>query len=124
VVAHPEIRQDKLTKQTTCLVVASDGLWDALTDQEAVDEVTKYTDAEQAAKELITLAYDRGSYDNISAIVAYLELPDSPETEDEDEHEHEEGTVEKSGSSVRPPRRTHDTTTTSKSLSTSGFFFS
>lgn len=39
VVAHPEIRQDKLSKSTACLVVASDGLWDALTDQEAVDEV-------------------------------------------------------------------------------------
>jgi len=122
VVAHPEIRQDKLNKRTTCLVIASDGLWDALTDQEAIDEATKHEDAEQAAKELITLAYDRGSYDNISAIVAYLDLPDCAETTDEEEHD----VVQTSGDSIRAPRRTHDTTTTSKALSSgvSGFFFS
>ena len=74
VVAHPEIREDKLNKRTACLIIASDGLWDALTDQEAIDEVMKHTDPEAAARAVITVAYDRGSYDNISAIVAYVDF--------------------------------------------------
>jgi len=115
VVAHPEIREDRLTKKTKCLIVASDGLWDALTDQEAIDEVMKYTDPEAAARAVITVAYDRGSYDNISAIVAYVDFSGL------EEEEGEGGVVETPNASVRPPRRTHDATTTSKALNT-GFF--
>ena len=104
VVAHPEIREDKLNKRTACLIIASDGLWDALTDQEAIDEVMKHTDPEAAARAVITVAYDRGSYDNISAIVAYVDFSGLDEEDGEDE------VVETSNASVRPPRRTHDTT--------------
>lgn len=114
VVAHPEIREDKLNKRTACLIVASDGLWDALTDQESIDEVMKYEDPEEAARAVITTAYDRGSYDNISAIVAFVDFSG---VDDEEE------VVETSNASIRPPRRTHDTTTTTKAINT-GFFFS
>ena len=93
IVAHPEIRQDTLSPQTKCLVVASDGLWDVFSNQDAVDAALKYSDAEEAAKEMIKMAYDRGSYDNISCIVCYFDYPDVQEPE----------------TSVRAPVRASDT---------------
>ena len=76
VVAHPEIRQDMLNERSKCLIVASDGLWDVFSNQDAVDEAMKHEDAEEAARAMIQMAYDRGSYDNISCIVCFLHYSD------------------------------------------------
>jgi protein phosphatase 1L len=96
IVAHPEIRQDTLSPQTRCLIVASDGLWDVFSNQDAVDEALKYGNAEKAAGEMIKMAYDRGSYDNISCIVCYFDYPVAEE---------EDGT----DTSSRAPVRASDT---------------
>lgn len=96
IVAHPEIRQDTLSPQTRCLIVASDGLWDVFSNQDAVDEALKYGNAEKAAGEMIKMAYDRGSYDNISCIVCYFDYPVAEE---------EDGT----DTSLRAPVRASDT---------------
>ena len=69
IVPHPELREDSLGESTDCLVVASDGVWDVVSNLEAVTLVCKYGSAEQAARALAALAYDRGSYDNISCVV-------------------------------------------------------
>ncbi|EED93372.1 hypothetical protein THAPSDRAFT_262201, partial [Thalassiosira pseudonana CCMP1335] len=52
------------------LIVACDGLWDVMEDQEAVDMVRKYV--EQTAQILIDEAMRRGSADNITVIVHWL----------------------------------------------------
>ena len=55
-------------------VIGCDGVWDALTDQEAVDAVLQHspTDLTTGATTLRDLAFLHGSTDNISAIVVDL----------------------------------------------------
>jgi len=58
------------------LITACDGVWDVLSDQEACDVVRGVLDKKQntasdvLARELVEAAYNRGSTDNISAIVS------------------------------------------------------
>lgn len=58
------------------LILACDGVWDVLTDQEAADLVlAQYKDKgpfDSAAKLLVDIAIERGSADNITAIVVFL----------------------------------------------------
>ena len=77
IVAQPEIREDMLHSLTTSLIVATDGVWDVVTNEEAVEAVSKYDDAEAAAKALATMAYERGSYDNISCVVCLFNFSEN-----------------------------------------------
>ena len=77
IVAKPQIREDKLHAKSDCLIIASDGVWDVVSNEEAVHLVSAYSDAEAAARDLVALAYDRGSYDNISCIVVQFHFGDS-----------------------------------------------
>ncbi|KAI3447172.1 hypothetical protein Pfo_003837 [Paulownia fortunei] len=93
VVADPEIMFVPRTKEDECLILASDGLWDVMTNEEACDlarrrillwhkkngttlskERGKDIDpaAQDAADYLSQLAFQRGSRDNISVIVIDL----------------------------------------------------
>lgn len=52
------------------MILASDGLWDFFTNQEAVDFIGKHLDEPYfGAKNITNEAYLRGSEDNISTIV-------------------------------------------------------
>ena len=52
------------------LVLASDGLWDVFTNQEATDYISKHLDEPHfGAKSISIEAYMRGSTDNISVVV-------------------------------------------------------
>jgi serine/threonine protein phosphatase PrpC len=61
------------------LVMACDGLWDVVTDAEAVDiasHVLKNAkNPEEAAKRLRNVAYGRGSTDNITVLIIILQSP-------------------------------------------------
>ena len=54
------------------LVLASDGLWDAVDNEEATQLALKWraAGAEYAARALCMEAYARGSQDNITAVVS------------------------------------------------------
>lgn len=54
------------------LILASDGLWKVMQNQEAVDFVKKTKDPEVAAKRLTIEALNRYSKDDISCIVVSL----------------------------------------------------
>ena len=59
------------------LILACDGVWDVLTDQETTDLLMKrYADKggpdEDAAKYIVKTAIKKGSADNITAVVVYL----------------------------------------------------
>ncbi|CAM6019924.1 unnamed protein product [Sphagnum balticum] len=74
VVADPEIQEDTIEKGVDFLVLASDGLWDVVTNDDAVKIVAeilkaKEADAEKAANELTKVAYQRGSADNITCLI-------------------------------------------------------
>lgn len=78
VIPYPEIREDVLDADNTVLVLGSDGLWDVMTNQEAVKLACKHPDAETAARVLAAEAYLRGSQDNISVIVCHFKFPAGP----------------------------------------------
>jgi protein phosphatase 1L len=69
VVAEPEIQEDVIQKGVDFLILASDGLWDVVTNQEAVSMVKSIEDAEEAANKLTVEAYRRGSADNITCVI-------------------------------------------------------
>lgn len=53
----------------TWVVLGSDGLWDVMSNEEAVKLARKSTSPEVAARKLASEAYLRGSEDNISVLV-------------------------------------------------------
>eukprot|EP00271_Cylindrocystis_brebissonii_P011157 TRINITY_DN27_c0_g1_i1.p1 TRINITY_DN27_c0_g1~~TRINITY_DN27_c0_g1_i1.p1 ORF type:complete len:284 (+),score=56.38 TRINITY_DN27_c0_g1_i1:255-1106(+) len=69
VVPDPEIQEEVVTPDFEFLVLASDGLWDVVKDQDAVSMVHSQLDAEAAAKRLTEEAFKRGSTDNITCVV-------------------------------------------------------
>ncbi|CAI7749512.1 unnamed protein product [Closterium sp. NIES-53] len=77
VVAEPEIEEYDVTAEDEFLVLASDGLWDVVKDQDAINMVQQTLDAEEAAKFLTQEAYRRGSADNITCVVVrFLHVQD------------------------------------------------
>ncbi|KAL2897525.1 putative protein phosphatase 2C 59 [Bienertia sinuspersici] len=69
VVADPEIQEEKVDSSLEFLILASDGLWDVVSNEEAVYMVKPIQDSEEAAKMLMQEAYQRGSADNITCVV-------------------------------------------------------
>ncbi|KAF3777114.1 putative protein phosphatase 2C 59 [Nymphaea thermarum] len=69
VVADPEIKEEVIDGSLEFLILASDGLWDVVTNEEAVSMVKSIEDPEEAAKRLMQEAYQRGSADNITCVV-------------------------------------------------------
>ncbi|XP_029122111.1 protein kinase and PP2C-like domain-containing protein isoform X2 [Elaeis guineensis] len=73
VTARPEITETSLTADDEFLVMASDGLWDVLSNEDVIS-IIKDTVKEPAmcSKRLATEAVERGSKDNITVIVVFL----------------------------------------------------
>uniref|UniRef100_A0A0D9XB61 protein-serine/threonine phosphatase n=1 Tax=Leersia perrieri TaxID=77586 RepID=A0A0D9XB61_9ORYZ len=69
VVAEPEIQEEHVNGDLECLVLASDGLWDVVENEEAVSLAKTEDLPESAARKLTEIAYSRGSADNITCIV-------------------------------------------------------
>ncbi|KAM0834689.1 hypothetical protein ACQ4PT_063422 [Festuca glaucescens] len=69
VVADPEIKEEVVDGSLEFLILASDGLWDVVTNDEAVAMVKPIEDPEQAAKRLLQEASVRGSADNITVVI-------------------------------------------------------
>ncbi|KAL0585567.1 hypothetical protein ABG067_004708 [Albugo candida] len=72
VAAEPEVKKFIRTDQDLFIVVASDGVWDTISNEEAAELVTQYTNPQEAAKSLMEEAYKRGSMDNICVMVIDL----------------------------------------------------
>jgi len=69
-IADPEIQIIPLTDKDLFLVLATDGIYDVLSNQEVVDLCLKYwEDPEEAAKIVVRTAYKRGSEDNLTVLV-------------------------------------------------------
>eukprot|EP00775_Hariotina_reticulata_P010325 gene10325-10482_t len=69
VIPTPDIRDESLTQDDDCLILASDGLWDVVSNQDAVVLIKDIADAGKAAHRLVEEAFQRGSNDNISCVV-------------------------------------------------------
>ncbi|OMO75979.1 phosphatase 2C (PP2C)-like protein [Corchorus olitorius] len=79
VISEPETKRLKIQPECEFLILASDGLWDKVTDQEAIDLVRPYCvgvdkpEPFSACKKLAELSSWRGSFDDISVMIIQLE---------------------------------------------------
>jgi len=73
VTAEPEVTETLLSTDDEYLVMASDGLWDTISNEEVISLI-KDTVKEpgMCSKRLATEAVERGSKDNITVIVIFL----------------------------------------------------
>ncbi|KAL8534541.1 hypothetical protein ACS0TY_010524 [Phlomoides rotata] len=69
VVAEPEIQDQEVDQEIELLVLASDGLWDVVANEDAVSIAETEEEAVDAARKLAETAFSRGSADNITCIV-------------------------------------------------------
>jgi protein phosphatase 1L len=69
VVAVPEIREEIINDGVEFFIMASDGLWDVVSNQEAVAMIRFIEDPEHAAKRLTDEAFRKGSVDNVTCVV-------------------------------------------------------
>ena len=74
VIAQPDILEFDLNKiEASFLILATDGLWDAFSNEEAVNYIKERLDEPHfGAKSLVLQAYYRGSLDNITVMVVNL----------------------------------------------------
>lgn len=72
VISEPETNKLRLTSDCDFLVMASDGLWDKVTNQEAVDVVLRYKNSVESCKKLVDISSSRGCKDDITVMVINL----------------------------------------------------
>ncbi|KAI3731362.1 hypothetical protein L1987_62550 [Smallanthus sonchifolius] len=93
VVAEPEIQEQELDEEFELLILASDGLWDVVPNEDAVSLALLEEEPEAAARKLTETAFSRGSADNITCIVVRLhhelETKPQPETQTQSDTEME-----------------------------------
>ncbi|KAF7842433.1 putative protein phosphatase 2C 39 isoform X4 [Senna tora] len=69
ITAEPDVMVHKIDDHTDFIILASDGLWKVMTNEEACDCIKDIDDAKKASKKLVKEALRKGSYDDISCIV-------------------------------------------------------
>lgn len=78
--AQPELRSEPLRPEDEFIILGSDGLWDAVSDTEAIRvaraEFRAYDDSEMVAERLVQLAASRSVDDNVSVLVVRLFPPE------------------------------------------------
>ncbi|KNA17202.1 hypothetical protein SOVF_082280 [Spinacia oleracea] len=67
--SDPDVKYADIGPDTDLMILASDGLWKVMSNQEAVDIARKIKDPLKGAKQLATEALNRDSKDDISCIV-------------------------------------------------------
>ncbi|CAA6658201.1 unnamed protein product [Spirodela intermedia] len=67
--SDPDVVEALVDVETEFLILASDGLWKVMTNQEATDSIRSMKDPQAAAKHLIEQALARKSKDDISCVV-------------------------------------------------------
>ncbi|XP_021287829.1 probable protein phosphatase 2C 39 [Herrania umbratica] len=67
--SEPDVTVEMIGDDTELIILASDGLWKVMTNQEAVDAIRNIKDARSAAKQLTEEAVKRNSTDDISCVV-------------------------------------------------------
>lgn len=75
-ISAPEIRRVTLEAEHSILLLGCDGIWDVLSNQQAIDTAFKSKDAGDAPKliagSVVSLAFASGSTDNISVVAIVL----------------------------------------------------
>ncbi|XP_074280160.1 putative protein phosphatase 2C 53 [Silene latifolia] len=72
IICEPEIQHVPLTSDCQFLIVASDGLWDKVGEQEAIDILSKEENTMESCKKLVDISCSRGNRDDITVMVIDL----------------------------------------------------
>mmetsp|Transcript_18693 Transcript_18693/g.30723 ORF Transcript_18693/g.30723 Transcript_18693/m.30723 type:complete len:260 (+) Transcript_18693:235-1014(+) len=75
VVAEPFLSEEVIQQDDQFVILACDGVWDVLSDQQAVDFVKNEYDAKKMAEMLVKHALAQGSTDNVTVMVLRLRGP-------------------------------------------------
>ncbi|XP_020090586.1 probable protein phosphatase 2C 27 [Ananas comosus] len=82
-ISDPELKLITLTRDDEFLIIASDGLWDVFSNQNAVDfarrQLQEHNDVKLCCKELIDEAIKRGATDNLTIILVCFHLDPPPQ---------------------------------------------
>jgi protein phosphatase 1L len=70
--SDPDVAIEDVGDDTEFVILASDGLWKVMANQEAVDDVRDTRDARKAAVKLVDEAVQRGSKDDIACVVVRI----------------------------------------------------
>ncbi|THU69160.1 hypothetical protein C4D60_Mb08t11480 [Musa balbisiana] len=73
IISEPETKSLQLTPECEFLILASDGLWDKVESQEAVDVVSRQSNAMKSCRDLIEISCRRGNRDDITVMVIDLQ---------------------------------------------------
>ncbi|KAK8954886.1 putative protein phosphatase 2C 74 [Platanthera zijinensis] len=73
IVSEPETKMIPLTQDCEFLIMASDGLWDMVSNQEAVDVVAKMRKSVQSCTDLVEISCSRGNKDDITVMVVDIQ---------------------------------------------------
>ena len=92
VFAQPEITTVTVGKDHAFLILASDGVWEFLPSQKAVDMVAAAASPADAARALVSAAYKAWLQkemrtDDISVVIIYFSFPEAPESASEEQAE-------------------------------------
>ncbi|GMH36818.1 hypothetical protein BSKO_04691 [Bryopsis sp. KO-2023] len=75
VISEPELRAHDVTSEDVFLILASDGVWEFIDSQSAVDIIAQHSSVEDGCRQLVDEAYQRwlteeeGVVDDITAVV-------------------------------------------------------
>jgi serine/threonine protein phosphatase PrpC len=75
VTCEPDVGKIQLTAEAELVVIGSDGIWDVISFKEAADILSRLSAPNQvkAAEILVDEAIRRGSMDNCTAVVVFLQ---------------------------------------------------
>jgi len=69
VIAEPDIQEEDVNSDLEYLILATDGLWDVVRNEDAVALLKAEDGPQAAAVKLTEIAYSRHSADNITCVV-------------------------------------------------------
>ncbi|KAK4741073.1 hypothetical protein SAY87_024661 [Trapa incisa] len=72
IISEPETQKLPMTPDCRFLIIASDGLWDKVTGQEAVDVVSQEKSLQDSCRKLVEMSSSRGNLDDITVMAVDL----------------------------------------------------
>lgn len=72
VIGNPFTTGVEITTEDKFLIIACDGLWDVIEDQEACELIRDISDPDKAAKTLVRYALENGTTDNVTVMIVML----------------------------------------------------
>ncbi|RWV91028.1 hypothetical protein BHE74_00027210 [Ensete ventricosum] len=73
IMPDPDVRCVDVTADADLLILASDGMWEVMSNEEAIEIARKAKDPQAAARQLTTEASERYSTDDVSCVVIQLQ---------------------------------------------------